>query len=79
MLPTADHARPELAIRAYLDEVGRPLDALEAVCLACAGPVSGDHFRFTNNHWQLSRQAFCRELGLKDLLLINDFTAMALV
>ncbi|MGW8171669.1 MAG: glucokinase [Stutzerimonas stutzeri] len=40
--------------------------------------MSGDHFRFTNNHWQLSRQAFCRELGLKDLLLINDFTAMAL-
>ncbi len=78
VLPTADHARPELAIRAYLDEVGQPLDALEAVCLACAGPVSGDHFRFTNNHWQLSRQAFCRELGLKDLLLINDFTAMAL-
>ena len=78
VLPTADHARPELAIRAYLDEVGQPLGALEAVCLACAGPVGGDHFRFTNNHWQLSRQAFCRELGLKDLLLINDFTAMAL-
>ena len=31
VLPTADHARPELAIRAYLDEVGVPafLDFVE--------------------------------------------------
>ncbi|MCQ4294938.1 glucokinase [Pseudomonas stutzeri] len=78
VLPTADYARPELAIRAYLNEVDQPLEALEAVCLACAGPVGGDLFRFTNNHWQLSREAFCRELGVKELLLINDFTAMAL-
>ena len=37
VLPTADHARPELAIRAYLDEVGQPLGALEAY----AWPVPG--------------------------------------
>ncbi|MBK3867656.1 glucokinase [Pseudomonas stutzeri] len=78
VLSTAEHVRPELAIRAYLNEIGQPLETLEAVCLACAGPVDGDFFRFTNNHWQLSRQAFRRELGVKRLLLINDFTAMAL-
>ncbi|MBE7375558.1 glucokinase [Pseudomonas lopnurensis] len=78
VLPTADHARPELAILAYLAEIGLPLDALDAVCLACAGPVDGDSFRFTNNHWQLSRKAFCQALGLSELLLINDFAAMAL-
>lgn len=78
VVPTADFSCPEDAIRAYLQGVGQRVEALEAVCLACAGPVSGDAFAFTNNHWRLSRQAFCRNLGLKDLLLINDFAAMAL-
>ncbi|MFL9814721.1 glucokinase [Stutzerimonas sp. VN223-3] len=78
VLPTIDYPRPEDAIRAYLQDIGQGVDALQAVCLACAGPVSGDEFTFTNNHWRLSRQAFCEDLGLSDLLLINDFTAMAL-
>jgi len=78
VLPTIDYPRPEDAIRAYLHGVGQGVDELHAVCLACAGPVSGDEFIFTNNHWRLSRKAFCKDLGLSDLLLINDFTAMAL-
>lgn len=78
VLPTIDYPRPEDAICAYLRGVGQSVEALQAVCLACAGPVSGDEFVFTNNHWRLSRKAFCQELGLSDLLLINDFTAMAL-
>jgi glucokinase len=78
VLPTIDYPRPEDAIRAYLRGVGQSVEALQAVCLACAGPVSGDEFVFTNNHWRLSRKAFCQDLGLSDLLLINDFTAMAL-
>lgn len=78
VLPTVEHARPEDAILAYLRDTGQNVDALQAVCLACAGPVSGDEFVFTNNHWRLSRRAFCESLGLSDLLLINDFTAMAL-
>ena len=78
VLPTVDYPRPEDAIRAYLQGTGQSVDALQAVCLACAGPVSGDEFAFTNNHWRLSRKAFCEDLGLSDLLLVNDFTAMAL-
>ena len=78
VLPTEEYPRPEDAIRAYLDDIGQGVEALRAVCLACAGPVSGDEFVFTNNHWRLSRAAFCQDLGLTDLLLINDFTAMAL-
>jgi glucokinase len=78
VLPTVEHSRPEDAIRAYLQDTGQSVEALQAVCLACAGPVSGDEFVFTNNHWRLSRRAFSADLGLNDLLLINDFTAMAL-
>lgn len=78
VLPTADYQCPEDAIRAYLKGIGQNVEALEVVCLACAGPVSGDDFSFTNNHWRLRRSAFCEDLGLNNLLLINDFTAMAL-
>jgi glucokinase len=78
VLATADFPGPEAAILAYLGELGLPLGAVASVCLACAGPVSGDLFRFTNNHWRISRTAFCRELQVHELLLVNDFSAMAL-
>ncbi|MCE5980286.1 glucokinase [Pseudomonas sp. LF19] len=75
---TADYTSPEQAIGAYLADQGLACGELGAVCLAVAGPVDGDEFRFTNNHWRLSRQAFCKTLQVEQLLLINDFTAMAL-
>ena len=78
VLATADFPGPEAAIQAYLAELELPLGAVDSVCLACAGPVSGDLFRFTNNHWRISRAAFCRELQVRELLLVNDFSAMAL-
>jgi len=78
VLATADYTSPEQAIEAYLQEQGIARGGLSAVCLAVAGPVDGDEFRFTNNHWRLSRRAFCQTLQVGQLLLINDFSAMAL-
>ncbi len=78
VLATADYPGVEQAILAYLAGLGLAPGAVHAVCLACAGPVSGDLFVFTNNHWRLSRSAFCRDLQVDELLLINDFSAMAL-
>ncbi|MDD0975043.1 glucokinase [Pseudomonas fontis] len=78
VLATADYTSPEQAIAAYLDEQGIARGELTAVCLAVAGPVHGDEFRFTNSHWRLSRQAFCKTLQVERLQLINDFSAMAL-
>ncbi|MBB3103609.1 glucokinase [Azomonas macrocytogenes] len=78
VLQTADFPEPVQAVRAYLQEQNLLVEDLEKVCLACAGPVQGDEFHFTNNHWRLSRSAFAQELDLKRLLLINDFAAMAL-
>ncbi len=40
--------------------------------------MDGDDFRFTNNHWRLNRTAFCNTLQVQRLLLLNDFSAMAL-
>ena len=73
-----DYTNPEQAIEAYLESQGIARGGLAAVCLAVAGPVDGDEFRFTNNHWRLSRKAFCKTLQVEQLLLVNDFSAMAL-
>ena len=78
VLATADFTCPEDAIKLYLDSLNLALGAVGSVCLSVAGPVSGDEFRFTNNHWRLSRSGFCRTLQVDNLLLINDFSAMAL-
>ncbi|MFC3609620.1 glucokinase [Stutzerimonas tarimensis] len=78
VLPTVDYATPADAIRTYLAGLNQPVEALDSVCLACAGPVQDDEFRFTNNHWRISRRAFSAELGLRHLQLVNDFAAMAL-
>jgi glucokinase len=78
VLATADHASPEEAISLYLSGLGLAPGSIGSVCLSVAGPVSGDEFKFTNNHWRLSRTAFCKTLQVDELLLVNDFSAMAL-
>jgi len=78
VLATADFATPELAVEYYLASLGLAPGSVGAACLACAGPVKGEQFVFTNNHWRLGRRDFCGALQLDELLLINDFAAMAL-
>ncbi|AIZ31795.1 glucokinase [Pseudomonas parafulva] len=78
VLATADYSSPEQAIEAYLHEQGIARGGVSDVCLSVAGPVDGDDFRFTNNHWRLNRTAFCNTLQVQRLLLLNDFSAMAL-
>jgi glucokinase len=46
-------------------------------CLAIACPVEKDLIVMTNLPWQFSQQALKAQLQLKELVLINDFTAIA--
>ncbi|MHB8823038.1 glucokinase [Pseudomonas sp. JL972] len=78
VLAAADFVTPEQAVEHYLASLGLAPGSVGAACLACAGPVKGEQFTFTNNHWRLSRRDFCGALQLDELLLINDFAAMAL-
>ena len=78
VLAAADFATPEQAVEHYLTSLGLAPGSVGAACLACAGPVKGEQFTFTNNHWRLSRHDFCGALQLDELQLINDFAAMAL-
>ncbi|PWF46769.1 glucokinase [Massilia glaciei] len=51
---------------------------LHHAALAVANPVNGDSVRMTNRDWEFSTDAVRRELGLHTLLIVNDFTALAM-
>ena len=65
------------AIRAYLAQT-RSHPVPRVACLAVAGPISGDEIRMMNRPWAFSIEALRAELGLERLVVINDFTAVAL-
>jgi glucokinase len=78
VFPTVDYASPEKALLIYLQDLELQLGDVGSICLAVAGPVTGDDFHFTNSHWKINRQKFCAALKIDNLIMVNDFTAMAL-
>jgi glucokinase len=73
-LCTSDHPDLAAAVEAYLaGEAVRPAEA--AIAIACA--IEGDELRMTNNRWHFSTEATRRRLGLRRLLMLNDWEAMA--
>ncbi len=75
-LATADFADLGAAVQAYLARVGQPAP-LEAA-IAIANPVEGDQLRMTNSRWVFSIEATRQQLGLRRLVMLNDWEAMAL-
>jgi glucokinase len=63
-------------LRFYLDKHANM--RLHHGALALANPVDGDYVRMTNRPWEFSTDAVRRELGLSTLLIVNDFTALAM-
>ncbi|MFO1429507.1 MAG: glucokinase [Candidatus Competibacteraceae bacterium] len=76
LLAVADYPDIVAAINAYLQGVEpRPTQA----ALAVAMPILGDQVKMTNyERWSFSIEATRRTLGLEKLILLNDFTALAL-
>ena len=69
------------AIAVYLgsDEVRSAYgDSIRHAALAIANPVDGDEVRMTNHHWLFSIDALRAELQLDTLVVVNDFTALAM-
>lgn len=64
------------AIQDYLSQC----DGVEVhnAIIAIATPVLGDRVRMTNHHWSFSIEATRNLLGLQTLLVINDFSALAM-
>ncbi|MBL8329455.1 MAG: glucokinase [Rubrivivax sp.] len=75
-LSCADHATLDHAIQRYLQDTGQPVPPACAIAIATA--VVGDQVAMTNHHWAFSIAALKAQLGLQQLLVINDFTALAL-
>lgn len=76
VLPCADFPGVEAAIRHYLQATGVP--APRQAALGIANPVTGDEVRMTNRSWHFSQRQLRQALGLERLVVINDFTALAL-
>ena len=78
-LACADHARFEDAVRAYLSaSISGAGGRVRHAAIAIANPVDGDQIRMTNHHWAFSIEAARHALGLDTLLVVNDFTALAM-
>ncbi|MBR9865555.1 MAG: glucokinase [Oceanospirillales bacterium] len=75
-LQCSEYDNIDSACRAYFSSVG--IAGIERACLAFACPVQGEVIKMTNNHWHFTRTDLIQQLGLKQLKLVNDFTAMAL-
>lgn len=69
--PTIGHA-----LQRYQDEY--PGVAARACALGVATPVDGDHVQLTNSSWAFSISELQQRLGVERLLVLNDFTALAL-
>jgi glucokinase len=72
----ADFDGLEQAARHYRSRVGNPTISDAAIDVATA--VTGDFVKLTNSPWAFSIEQTRRQLGLRRLLVLNDFTALAL-
>jgi glucokinase len=63
-------------LNAYLAQTGGV--RISHAAFALANPISGDFIRMTNRDWQFSTDEVRRTLGLTTLLIVNDFTALAM-
>lgn len=75
-LASADFPNFTDAVSAYLQTT--PHRDIKDACVAIANPVQGDMIHMTNHPWQFSIEAARRTLHLDTLLMVNDFTALAM-
>ena len=78
-LRCADHADFHAAITAYLSRLPAGLaGSVEHAAVAIANPVEGDQVRMTNYPWHFSIEQMRQQLRLETLVVVNDFTALAM-
>ncbi len=75
-LPVSAFDRFEDAIREYLTQAGD--FNIRHAAFAIANPVDGDFVQMTNHHWSFSIEALRSALEFDTLLVVNDFTALAM-
>jgi len=79
VLACADHPSLGAAMQAYLAGAAAQYPGpIRHAAVAIANPVDGDKVRMTNHHWSFSTAAMRAQLGLDTLVVVNDFTALAM-
>lgn len=73
-LKAADYPSLAAAFQAFAERAGGALPARAALAVAC--PVDGDLLKLTNSPWTLRKSTLPDELGLEDLIILNDFGAV---
>ncbi|MGZ8312823.1 MAG: glucokinase [Allosphingosinicella sp.] len=73
--PTAGYPDLPSAWHAFARDLGRPLPGSAAIGIASG--LDQDVIDFPNSDWTIDQRTIARELGLGQLLLLNDFGAMA--
>lgn len=76
VLPCAEFDTLADAAQTYLQRSGKTAPACAA--FGIANPVLGDAIRMTNHHWAFSVSELRATLSLQRLVMVNDFTALAL-
>ena len=76
VVPVERHESLEAAARAFLDQHGAP--PIRHAAFSLANPITGDWVKLTNHDWEFSIEAVRRNLKLQTLLVVNDFTALAM-
>ncbi|HZF81002.1 MAG TPA: glucokinase, partial [Rubrivivax sp.] len=67
------------AVMAYTERLPEELsERIVHAAVAIANPVEGDEVRMTNFHWHFSSEQMRQRLGLDALVVVNDFTALAM-
>lgn len=72
----ADFAHLSDAVSFFVED--SPYKMPERACIAIATPVTGDEISMTNHVWQFSISETRQKLDLKQLNVINDYTALSL-
>lgn len=73
---TKDYPSPVEAARAVLEAAGAP--APRSAVLDLAGPLDNERIVLTNAAWEFQPRRLVADLGLEELVLVNDFEALAL-
>ncbi len=76
VLACDDHAGFTAIVQSYLDSLAgvRPCHAAVAI----ANPIEGDRVQMTNRDWAFSIREAQAQLQLRTLLVVNNFTALAM-
>ncbi len=79
VLACADYPSLGAAMQAYLAGAAASHPGpIRHAAIAIANPVDDDLVGMTNHHWSFSSAALRDQLGLETLVVVNDFTALAM-